>query len=81
MLNLLNRPREYIQLHRDTTVQSLTLQPTVESGVIVYEDSPLGAVHVLLSRFYPNFIQIYPNFWKNPDLILILSRIHLIKSG
>ena len=41
MLNLLNRPREYIQLHRDTTVQSLTLQPTVESGVIVYEDSPL----------------------------------------
>merc|ERR1719445_1166944 len=41
MLKLLNRPREYIQLHRDTTVQSLTLQPTVESGVIVYEDSPL----------------------------------------
>ena len=41
MLKLLNRPREYIQLHRDTTVQSLTLQPTVESGIIVYEDSPL----------------------------------------
>lgn len=36
-LHLLNRPREYIQLHRDTTVQSLTLQPTVKSGVIVYE--------------------------------------------
>jgi hypothetical protein len=41
LLNLLNRPREYIQLHRDTTVQSLTLQPTVKDGVIVYEDSPL----------------------------------------
>ena len=41
MLNLLNRPREYIQLHRDTSVQSLTLQPTVDCGVIVYEDSPL----------------------------------------
>ncbi len=41
LLNLLNRPREYIQLHRDTTVQSLTLQPTVRDGVIVYEDSPL----------------------------------------
>jgi MoxR-like ATPase len=41
LLNLLNRPREYIQLHRDTTVQSLTLQPTVIGGVIVYEDSPL----------------------------------------
>lgn len=40
-LQLLNRPREYIQLHRDTTVQSLTQQPTVVEGKIVYEDSPL----------------------------------------
>ncbi|KAK3095149.1 hypothetical protein FSP39_010820 [Pinctada imbricata] len=40
-LHLLNRPREYIQLHRDTTVQTLTLQPLVKGGVIVYEDSPL----------------------------------------
>ncbi|CAN7939417.1 unnamed protein product, partial [Ixodes hexagonus] len=40
-LFLLNWPREYVQLHRDTSVQSLTLQPTVKSGVIVYEDSPL----------------------------------------
>ena len=41
LLNLMNRPREYLQLHRDTTVQSLTLQPTVQGGVIIYEDSPL----------------------------------------
>ncbi|XP_023604004.1 von Willebrand factor A domain-containing protein 8 isoform X2 [Myotis lucifugus] len=40
-LHLLNRPREYIQLHRDITVQSLTLQPSVKDGLIVYEDSPL----------------------------------------
>eukprot|EP00057_Strongylocentrotus_purpuratus_P027672 XP_011682146.1 PREDICTED: von Willebrand factor A domain-containing protein 8 [Strongylocentrotus purpuratus] len=40
-LHLLNRPRQYIQLHRDTTVQTLTLQPNVQDGVIVYEDSPL----------------------------------------
>ncbi|XP_030874342.1 von Willebrand factor A domain-containing protein 8 [Leptonychotes weddellii] len=40
-LHLLNRPREYIQLHRDTTVQTLTLQPSVQDGLIVYEDSPL----------------------------------------
>lgn len=40
-LHLMNRPREYIQLHRDTTVQTLTLQPTVKDGVIVFEDSPL----------------------------------------
>ena len=49
---LFYRPREYIQLHRDTTVQSLTLQPTVESGIIIYEDSPLvkavKAGHVLV---------------------------------
>eukprot|EP00117_Sycon_ciliatum_P049088 scpid7831/ scgid4687/ Uncharacterized protein KIAA0564 homolog len=40
-LYLLDRPREYIQLHRDTTVQSLTLQPTVKDGRILYEDSPM----------------------------------------
>ncbi|XP_076454368.1 von Willebrand factor A domain-containing protein 8-like [Babylonia areolata] len=40
-LQLLNRPREYIQLHRDTTVQTLTLQSTVREGIIIYEDSPL----------------------------------------
>ncbi|KAL2081742.1 hypothetical protein ACEWY4_023595 [Coilia grayii] len=40
-LQLMNRPREYLQLHRDTTVQTLTLQTSVRDGVIVYEDSPL----------------------------------------
>ncbi|CAL8113762.1 unnamed protein product [Orchesella dallaii] len=41
MLQLINRPREYIQLHRDTTVQSLTTMQRVEEGVILSEDSPL----------------------------------------
>lgn len=41
LLQLLNRPREYIQLHRDTTVQSLTVQPNVKDGIVIYEDSPL----------------------------------------
>lgn len=41
LLQLMNRPREYIQLHRDTTVQTLTIQPTVKDGVVIYEDSPL----------------------------------------
>ncbi|CAK8678183.1 unnamed protein product [Clavelina lepadiformis] len=40
-LHLLNKPREYLQLHRDTTVQSLTVQSTVRDGIIVYEDSAL----------------------------------------
>eukprot|EP00041_Stephanoeca_diplocostata_P021699 m.509785 g.509785 ORF g.509785 m.509785 type:complete len:1988 (-) comp21889_c0_seq22:1623-7586(-) len=41
MLQLLNKPREYIQLHRDTTVQTLTQQPSVEDGRIVFTPSPL----------------------------------------
>lgn len=40
-LELLNRPREYIQLHRDTTVQTLTTQPAIKDGLLIYEDSPL----------------------------------------
>jgi hypothetical protein len=32
----------------------------------------LGAVHVLLSRFYPDFIQILS--WFYPDFIQILAR-------
>lgn len=40
-LELLNHPREYIQLHRDTTVQTLTTQPTVKDGILTHEDSPL----------------------------------------
>ena len=43
LLELLQLEREYIQLHRDTTVQSLTISPTLRDGVIVWEDSPLVA--------------------------------------
>jgi midasin (ATPase involved in ribosome maturation) len=41
LLSLLQREREYVQLHRDTTVQSLTVLPSLQDGKIVYEDSPL----------------------------------------
>lgn len=41
LLQLMHRPREYIQLHRDTTVQTLTVQPAVKGGIVTYEDSPL----------------------------------------
>ena len=30
-----------MQLHRDSTVQSLTISPTLRDGVVVWEDSPL----------------------------------------
>ena len=41
MLMLLHREREYIQLHRDTTVGSLTLVPSLRNGLLCYDDSPL----------------------------------------
>ncbi|KAH9929971.1 AAA domain-containing protein [Amylocystis lapponica] len=40
-VQLLRRPREYIQLHRDTTVSQLMFQTVLEGGVIKYTDSPL----------------------------------------
>jgi len=41
MLQLVQKEREYIQLHRDSTVGSLTLSPTLRDGTIVWDDSPL----------------------------------------
>ncbi|KAL3796256.1 hypothetical protein HJC23_008576 [Cyclotella cryptica] len=41
LLFKLNCEREYIQLHRDSTIQSLMMTPSVENGRIVYHDSPL----------------------------------------
>ena len=41
LLILMQREREYIQLHRDTTVQTLTLSPALEQGRLVWHDSPL----------------------------------------
>lgn len=41
LLQLLNRPREYIQLHRDSTTQGLMYQTSLDGGVIRYIDSPL----------------------------------------
>ena len=41
LLALLRAEREYVQLHRDTTVSSLTLRPVLEGGTIRHEDSAL----------------------------------------
>ncbi|KAI7898653.1 AAA domain-containing protein [Cokeromyces recurvatus] len=40
-LQLLQLPREYIQLHRDSTVQTLTTTPAIVNGVLTYQDSAL----------------------------------------
>lgn len=41
LCQLANFEREYIQLHRDSTVGQITLQPTLEEGKVVWKDSPL----------------------------------------
>ena len=41
LLSLLSAEREYVQLHRDTTVASLTLRPVLKDGAILWEDSAL----------------------------------------
>ncbi|KAH8112896.1 AAA domain-containing protein [Phellopilus nigrolimitatus] len=41
LCQLLGRPREYVQLHRDTTVNQLMFTTTLEGGVLRYADSPL----------------------------------------
>ena len=40
-LQLLDAEREYVQLHRDTSVQALTAAPTLKDGVVVFDDAPL----------------------------------------
>ncbi|CAJ0945171.1 unnamed protein product, partial [Mesorhabditis belari] len=40
-LQLIGRPRHYMQLHRDTTVESLTMQTTIDGGKLKHEDSAL----------------------------------------
>jgi MoxR-like ATPase len=41
LLEMMQLPREYIQLHRDSTVQELTSRQELDSGVIKVCDSPL----------------------------------------
>lgn len=41
LLQELNVEKEYIQLHRDITVQHLTVTPSIEGGQLVWEDSAL----------------------------------------
>ncbi|GBG33165.1 von Willebrand factor A domain-containing protein 8 [Hondaea fermentalgiana] len=52
MLERMQRPREYLQLSRDSSVQALTVTASLEQGRVVYIDSPLvraaRAGHVLV---------------------------------
>lgn len=37
---------------RDTTVQTLTVQPSVQNGIITYEDSPLVSLSLSLFSYH-----------------------------
>ncbi|CAG5045454.1 unnamed protein product [Parnassius apollo] len=41
LLQHLNRFTEYTQLHSATSIESLTVEPSVKNGTVIYEDSPL----------------------------------------
>jgi hypothetical protein len=47
LLQLLRAPREYVQLHRDTTVDQLTVVPQIVAGKLHFLDSPLVRAAVL----------------------------------
>ena len=82
LMQLLNRPREYIQLHRDTTVQTLTQQPSVENGQIVYHPSPLvralesGSILVVdeADKAPTHVTSILKNLVESGDMILADGR-------
>ena len=38
---LIRRPREYVQLHRDTTVDQLLFTTSLVGGALVHDDAPL----------------------------------------
>lgn len=88
LLQLMNRPREYIQLHRDTTVQSLTIQASVKDGIIIYEDSPLVRAirngHVLVvdeaDKAPTHVTCILKTFVENGEIILSDGR-KIVSSG
>ena len=40
-LEMLGEEREYMQLHRDSTIRSLTVSATMNDGKLVWTDSPL----------------------------------------
>lgn len=69
-------------IFRDTTVQSLTLQPTVRDGVVKYEDSPLVTAvrtgHVLVvdeadkaPTHVTCILKVYPQFFISLVLIFV----------
>lgn len=78
MLELLNAEREYVQLHRDSTIAGLTGAPTIQEGRVVWEDSPLvraakqGRVLVVdeADKAPPEVIAVLKSLVEDGDMLL-----------
>jgi hypothetical protein len=80
LLHLLGWEREYMQLHRDTTVQSLTVTPALRDGVISYDDSPVvNAVkygRILVVRINTNISLTSSFSYCTPELYFDIHYYH-----
>lgn len=70
-LQNLGYPRQYIQLHRDSTVPSLIARPSLSLSRVVYEDTPLILAikhgHVLVYSIFLFLHCIYVLFFQVVD--------------
>lgn len=81
LCQIANFEREYMQLHRDSTVGQLTLSPSLVNGKIIWNDSPLvrsirdGYSLVLgKMRLLKSYIFIQYNMYQLTCCIKILFR-------
>ena len=69
-LQLIQKEREYVQLHRDTTVQNLTLLPSIKNNRVVFEDS------ALVRSMRHGRILVIDEFDKAPaEVVMILKQL------
>ena len=82
-LSVAGLPRHYVQLHRDTTVGSLTINPSVVNGRVVWQDSPLVKAvlngHVLvvdeIDKAPVEVVQVLKGLIEDKEMVLGDGRI------
>lgn len=85
LMQLTNVEREYIQLHRDSTVGQLTLSPSLQDGKVVWNDSPLvraverGCALVCNSKLY--FLVALVSLCLIPSFLFILCILSFTAAG
>lgn len=88
LCELLNAEREYVQLHRDSTVPSLLGAPTLKNGKLIWQDSPLvkAAKHgrVLLvdeaDKAPPEVVAVLKSLVEEDGNLLLGNGVRLVRS-